>query len=84
MSMLAVAPANSACTALYRNLPSGRFAGFAYFAQNLSCAVALLVLQKTSLRVASLVFVMQTRQILARLGIKYLKFELKFEINSSP
>ena len=65
--MLAVAPANSAYTALYRNLPSGRFAGFA----------------ETSLRVASLVFVMQTRRILARLGIKYLKFELKFEINSS-
>lgn len=62
MSMLAVAPANSAYTALYRNIHLGRFAGFA----------------ETSLRVASPVFVMQTRRILARLGIKYLKFELKF------
>lgn len=69
--MLAVVPANSACTALYRNLPSGRFAGFAYFAQNLSCAVAC--------RFGSAI-----GRILARLGIKYLKFELKFEINSSP
>ena len=32
---------------------------------------------------APLVFAVQTVQILAKLCVKYLKFELKFEINSS-
>ena len=76
--MLAVAPANSACTALYRNIHLGRFAGFAETSLRVASLVLQLRLETPPDGVASLVFVMQTRRILARLGIKYLKFELKF------
>ena len=47
-------------------------------------SLVLLALIKNLAFTTPLVFAAQTVQILAKLCVKYLKFELKFEINSSP